>query len=106
MSTMGKSGLKEVAEQSTKKAHYAMKQLTANGKFKLLFDKPFFKEFAVAGEASSSVINKDLLGNGILGGFELGSEYPELKNSLLLCVTEKRTREEIDKLVQVMEVAK
>lgn len=106
MATMGKAGLKEVALQSTKKAHYAMKQLTAGGKFKPLFNKPFFKEFAVAGEVPGSNINGELLKNSILGGFELESEYPELKNGLLLCVTEKRTKEEIDKLVQVMEVAK
>ena len=106
MSTMGKKGLREVAEQSAKKAHYAMTQLTKSGKFKLLFDKPFFKEFAVAGEASGKTVNEELLKNNILGGFELDKEYAELKNGLLLCVTEKRTKEEIDKLTQVMEVAK
>jgi glycine dehydrogenase subunit 1 len=106
MTTMGKQGLKEVAEQSAKKAHYAMKQLTKNGNFKLLFNKPFFKEFAVAGNASGNMVNNELLKNNILGGFELDKEYPELKNGLLLCVTEKRTKEEIDKLVQVMEVVR
>jgi glycine dehydrogenase subunit 1 len=106
MTTMGKEGLKEVAEQSTKKAHYAMKQLTKNGKFKPLFDKPFFKEFAVVGEASGSNVNNELLKQNILGGFELDKEYPELKNGLLLCVTEKRTKEQIDKLVQAMEVVR
>jgi glycine dehydrogenase subunit 1 len=106
MTTMGKQGLKEVAEQSAKKAHYAMKQLTKNGKFKPLFNKPFFKEFAVAGNSSGNLVNNELLKNNILGGFELDKEYPELKNGLLLCVTEKRTKEEIDKLVQVMEVVR
>ena len=104
MTTLGKKGLKEVAEQSARKAHYAMKQLTKNGKFKLMFDKPFFKEFAVAGEVSGSAVNNELLKNNILGGFELDREYSELTNGLLLCVTEKRTKEEIDKLAQVMEV--
>jgi len=106
MTTLGKKGLKEVAEQSAKKAHYAMKQLTRNGNFKLMFDKPFFKEFAVAGEAPSSKVNNELLKQNILGGFELDKEYPELKNGLLLCVTEKRTKEQIDKLAQVMEVVR
>lgn len=106
MTTMGKKGLREVAEQSAKKAHYAIKQLTKNGKFKPLFNKPFFKEFAVTGEASSSMVNNELLKSNILGGFELSKEYPELKNGLLMCVTEKRTKEEIDKLAQVMEVVR
>lgn len=104
MCTLGKQGLKEVAEQSAKKAHYAMKQLTKNGKFKLMFDKPFFKEFAIAGNTSGSKINNELLKHNILGGFELDNEYPELANGLLLCVTEKRTKEQIDKLAQFMEV--
>ena len=104
MATMGKKGLREVAEQSTKKAHYAMKQLTASGRFKLMFDKPFFKEFAVVGETPGSKINDELLKHNILGGFELEKEYPELKNGLLLCVTEKRTKEQIDRLIGVMEV--
>lgn len=104
MTTMGKQGIREVAEQSAKKAHYAMKQLTKSGKYKPLFNKPFFKEFAVAGEASGSKVNAELLKHSILGGFELSKEYPELTNGLLLCVTEKRTKEQIDKLVKVMEV--
>ncbi|HYE82289.1 MAG TPA: aminomethyl-transferring glycine dehydrogenase subunit GcvPA [Clostridia bacterium] len=106
MTTLGKKGLKEVAEQSTKKAHYAMQQLTKGGSFKLLFNKPFFKEFAVAGAAPGSKVNDELLKQNILGGFELEREYPELKNGLLLCVTEKRTKEQIDKLAQVMEVTR
>lgn len=104
MSTMGKKGLKEVAEQSAKKAHYAMKQLTKGGKFKLLFNKPFFKEFAVVSEIPGSIVNNELLKHNILGGYELDKKYPELKNGLLLCVTEKRTKEQIDKLARVMEV--
>lgn len=104
MTTMGKKGIREVAEQSTKKAHYAMKQLTKSGRFKPLFDKPFFKEFAVTSATESNKINKELLKHNILGGYELEKEYHEFKNSLLLCVTEKRTKEQIDKLAQAMEV--
>jgi glycine dehydrogenase subunit 1 len=104
MATLGKQGLKEVAEQSAKKAHYAMKQLTKNGKYKLMFNKPFFKEFAIAGDISGSKVNDELLKHNILGGFELSMEYPELKNGLLLCVTEKRTKAQIDKLAELMEV--
>lgn len=104
MVTMGKRGLKEVAMQSTQKAHYAMKKLTESGKYKLAFNKPFFKEFALVGPRDVSEINKELLKHNILGGYDLKKDYDNMDNSFLLCVTEKRTKEEIDKLSQVMEV--
>lgn len=104
MVTMGKEGLKEVARQSTQKAHYAMKKITESGKYKLAFNKPFFKEFALVGEKDVSSINKELLKQNILGGYDLDKDYDNMDNSFLLCVTEKRTKEEIDKLSQVLEV--
>lgn len=59
MVTMGKEGLKEVALQSTKKAHYAFEQITKSGKYKPLFNKPFFKEFAVSSELDPDLINEE-----------------------------------------------
>lgn len=102
--TMGKKGLKEVAEQSLKKAHYTYNEMIKSGKYKPLFNKPFFKEFAVTSSIDGEKVNKELLKNNILGGYQLNRDYPELDNGLLFCVTEKRTKEEIDKLVKVMEV--
>ncbi|KNF07542.1 putative glycine dehydrogenase (decarboxylating) subunit 1 [Gottschalkia purinilytica] len=105
LTAMGKEGLKEVALQSMQKAHYAFNELTKSGKFKPLFpNKPFFKEFALTSDIDSSKVNEELLKNNILGGYELGKDYEEHKNGLLLCVTEKRTKEEIDTLARVMEV--
>lgn len=103
LTTMGKKGLKEVAYQSTVKAHYAFKEMTKSGKFKPLFNKPFFKEFAVKTEKDSASINSELLKNKILGGYCLAKDYPSYNNSLLFCVTEKRTVQEINKLISVME---
>ncbi len=103
LTTMGKKGIKEVAYQSTQKAHYAFNEITKSGKFKPLFNKPFFKEFAVTSEKEPSIVNTELLKNKILGGYPLGENYTSCKNSLLFCVTEKRTAEDIDKLVSVME---
>ncbi len=105
LSIMGKEGIKEVATQCAQKAHYAIKQVTKSGKFKPLFeDKPFFKEFAVTSDIDSAKVNEELFKNDIFGGFELRRKYEELENGLLICVTEKRTKEEIDKLASVMEV--
>lgn len=105
MTTLGKKGIKEVAVQCAQKAKYAQEQLTKSGKYKLLFNKPFFKEFAVTvtSDIACEVINEELLNCGILGGYPIEVNYPEQKNSLLLCVTEKRTKEEIDSLVEIME---
>lgn len=102
MATMGKAGMKEVALQCLAKSHYAAKALTASGKYKLAFDKPFFKEFALQGERSVEDINAKLLDEKILGGYDL--KELGFKNSALLCFTEKRTKAEIDQLASVLEV--
>lgn len=104
LSTMGKEGLKEVASQCMQKAHYAAAQITAGGKNKLTFNKPFFKEFAITGTEDVVSVNKKLLGQGIMGGYNCTHDYEDLQNTALYCVTEKRTKEEIDKLVNALEV--
>ncbi|MFZ5354413.1 MAG: aminomethyl-transferring glycine dehydrogenase subunit GcvPA [Bacillota bacterium] len=102
LTTMGKQGLKEAAVQSMNKAHYAYNELIKTGTYKPLFNKPFFKEFAVKANRKASDINAELLKNNILGGYDLSRDYSELDNSMLICVTEKRTKAEIDKLVDIM----
>ena len=103
MATLGKTGIKEVASQCINKSHYALKELVSSGKYKPLFNKPFFKEFAIVGEECGCSINKKLLERNILGGYNLEKEYPQYKNSILFSVTEKRSKEEIDLLVKNME---
>lgn len=103
MVAMGKNGLKEVATQSALKAHYAYNSMINTGKYKPLFDKPFFKEFAVTSDIRGDKIKDELLKDNIIGGFLLDTYYPQYKDGILYCVTEKRTKEEIDKLVNVLE---
>nr|WP_317982876.1 aminomethyl-transferring glycine dehydrogenase subunit GcvPA [Romboutsia faecis] len=100
MATMGKDGMREVAEVCTKKAHYAYKELINNTNLKPLFKGVFFKEFPLKGDIEVENINKELLKENILGGYDLGKNYRELQDSTLFCVTEKRSKEEIDKLVK------
>jgi len=52
----------------------------------------------VAADSTAETVNKGLLEKGILGGYDLEKDYPQFKNSMLLCVTEKRTKKEIDRL--------
>lgn len=103
LTTLGKKGLYEVAAQSTKKAHYAYNRIIESKKYSDPFNKPFFKEFTIASDIEGSKINSTLLKNNILGGYLLDKDYPHYKNSILYCVTEKRTKGEIDALVDVLE---
>ncbi len=103
MCTMGKEGLKEAGLQATSKAHYAFEKLTSSGKFKPVFDQPFFMEFVLTSDIEPEKINKALLDAGIMGGYPIGKHFPEHKNAILYAVTEKRTKEEIDRLCEVLE---
>lgn len=103
MAVMGKEGFKEVAKQCIKKSHYAYNKLISSGKYEPVFKGQFFKEFVVKSNESIDLINERLLEEDIIGGYNLESEYDKLKNTTLICVTEKRNKEEIDKLVEFME---
>jgi len=100
MATMGKAGLVEVAEQSAKRSTYLKQQLIATGKVKSVYDAPFFREFVVELPKSAKEINQELMKQGIIGGYALSGEK---ENQMILCVTEKRTKDEMDHLVQVLE---
>ncbi len=103
LAAMGKSGLRKVAELCYHKAHYAARRIAAIPGFDLVGDKPFFKEFVVRCPRPPSEINEALLERGIIGGYDLGRDYPHLENSMLFCVTEMNTRAEIDRLVEALE---
>ena len=102
LSTVGKNGLREVATQCIQKAHYAYRSLTNLNGCEPVFSNPFFKEFVVRLDKPVAEINKKLLSKGLLGGLDLGAHYPQLANCMLVCVTEKRSKAEIDRLVVEM----
>jgi glycine dehydrogenase subunit 1 len=104
MAALGKCGMRRVAELCYHKAHYAADQIDALDGFTVLRDKPFFKEFVVRCPKPVKEINDDLLkGWAIIGGYDLGQDYPDLKDHMLLCVTEMNPRQEIDLLVEALE---
>lgn len=103
LTVMGKKGLKEAAELCVQKAHYAYERLIKTGRFTAAFSTPFFKEFVVKSKVPVGELNRNLLDEKIIGGYDLSREYPELGDAWLLAVTEKRTREEIDRLVKTVE---
>lgn len=100
LTLMGKEGLKKTALLSLQKAHYAYNSLISAEGFDPVFNAPFFKEFIVKSTVPPQELNRLLLESGIIGGYPLVESYPELENGWLVAVTEKRTREEIDFLVE------
>ncbi|TJY44433.1 aminomethyl-transferring glycine dehydrogenase subunit GcvPA [Cohnella pontilimi] len=102
MSVMGKSGMQEVSLQNMRKAHYAASQFPAGSQ---AFSAPFFNEFVVKLPANADVkaVNAKLLEAGYIGGYDLGVHYPELKGHMLVAVTERRTKKEIEEFVREWE---
>jgi glycine dehydrogenase subunit 1 len=107
LATMGKTGLRQVAELCFHKSHYAA---AAIGKLKGFAINPqaptqtFFKEFVVRLPRPAAQVNKRLREqHGIIGGYDLGRDDPQLRNHMLVCVTEMNTRHGIDRLVAALD---
>jgi glycine dehydrogenase subunit 1 len=102
LATLGPNGLREVGEQCVAKSHYAAERIAGVKGFSRAAAAPFFKEFVVRTPRPPADINAALLKAGIIGGLDLGRFDAAWTNHWLVCVTEKRTREEIDRLVEVV----
>ena len=102
LSLVGRQGLRKVAELCYHRAHYAAAQIAKLPGFQLLDRGPFFKEFVVVCPRPVGQINATLRERGIVGGYDLSSEYPHLGQAMLLCVTEMNSRGEIDALVEAL----
>jgi glycine dehydrogenase subunit 1 len=106
MSLLGKQGLRQVAELCYHKAHYAAQQISKVRGYKLWSSTPFFHEFVVRCPKPVDEINEHLLEHGILGGYDLGQDYPALEKTMLIAVTEMNSRAEIDLLVGILKEAR
>lgn len=93
---LGKQGLKDMAKLNFNKAHYAKKVLTNVGGAMIKFDSPIFNEFVIQLSHDAETICNKLVEKDIFAGIPLGRFYPELKDCLLVCVTEVIEKEEID----------
>jgi glycine dehydrogenase subunit 1 len=103
LASMGPQGMREAATACLHKAHYATSRLVESRRLKPAFDRPFFKEFVVrdtAGDVEGFLA--DALAAGYFAGIPLGRWYPELSDCLLVTVTEKRTKQEIDGLAAIL----
>ena len=105
LSTLGKQGLRKVAELNYHKAHYAAQEIDALDGFSVVGAKPFFNEFVVRCPAPVAEINDFLLNDyfiEIIGGYDLGRDYPHLQKHMLVAVTEMNSRAEIDDFVAAL----
>lgn len=106
LSLLGPTGLREVAELSARKAHYARQTLAATERLTPAFDHPIFKEFVVrVADGRVEPLLAELGEAGFHAGVALGRWYPELADCILVAVTEKRTRDEIDRLASCVAAA-
>ncbi|MCD6289456.1 MAG: aminomethyl-transferring glycine dehydrogenase subunit GcvPA [Anaerolineae bacterium] len=102
MSAMGRRGLRRVAELCYHKAHYAAAEIDKLPGYSVWSDD-FFHEFVVRCPRPVDEINRYLLNEwGIIGGYDLGRDYPELARHMLLCVTETNSRDDIEDLVEAL----
>ena len=102
MTALGKVGAKEIAYQNIVKTRYAKEAFQKAG-FDIAFEGAHFNEIVVDCKQPVKELNAKLFTKGIIGGYDLGLTYPEFANHALIAVTEQRTKEEIDALVQEME---
>jgi len=102
MAALGKQGFRELGELCLRKAHYAFKQITAIPGFEAAFSGPFYDEFVIKSPVSARKLEQQFAQANIIGGYALETDYPGMDNCILFCVTETRTKEDIDYLVSVL----
>jgi glycine dehydrogenase subunit 1 len=102
LTALGPKGLSETAELCARKAHYTAERLAQVPGVKLAFDRPFFKEFVIRVKEDPTKLVMDLTQDGFLAGVCLGRDYPMMPDGIVLAVTEKRTKSEIDGLAHAI----
>ena len=103
LAQLGPQGLRETANLCLQKSRYLADKLCESDRFSLAFDQPTFKEFVIR-DAENDVegLLKSAIDAGYLAGLPLGRWYPELSDCLLIAVTERRTKQELDGLVKAL----
>jgi glycine dehydrogenase subunit 1 len=99
---LGKRGLRQVAELCLYNAHYLANGIAAIPGFRLAFDGPFFHEFVVRCPVSPATVNRRLRDAGIVGGYLLGTDYPDLADAILFCATEMSRKADMDRVIAIL----
>ena len=97
--TLGKTGLKQMAEQCYHKSHYAAERIAALPGYSLPVEGTFFQEFVIRCPIAPNEINKRLIERDIIGGYDVSDH---IENGMVLCFSELHTKEDIDGLVEAL----
>ncbi|GEK59364.1 glycine dehydrogenase (aminomethyl-transferring) [Marinococcus halophilus] len=103
MTALGKKGLRETAERNIKGTHF-LKQLLKQKGIQVVHESPSFNEFVINLSRPVSEVNEQLFQHGIIGGYDLGKVSADKKGQMLVCVTELRTREQLETFADQLEV--
>ena len=102
LTLLGRQGLQEVARHNITKTAYFKAELAKLPRWKLQFSGPVFNELVITGPRPAQEVIQDCLTHDVLPGMDLERHHPALKQSLLVCVTEIKKREDIDRLIQCL----
>ncbi len=102
MTLLGKIGIREVAEVNWDRANYLKSQISNLRSFEVDAAQPVFNEFRVRSKKPFSKIEEKLMAQGIFPGVALEPFYPELKDQFLVCATETKSKEDLDRFVEVL----
>lgn len=105
LTLLGKEGIREVGEINLDRSHYLRQAIAKDSQYEVAVKIPIFNEFVVRSKRPFSEIQSKLIAQGILPGIELGRFYPEMNNSFLVCATETKTREDLDRFVSALKNA-
>jgi glycine dehydrogenase subunit 1 len=105
MSLLGRQGLREMAQNCARKAAYAKRRLAQIKGLRVRNQAPVFNEFTIELPVEADGVVCKLIDSGFAAGFPLGRYYPELGSCLLVALTEKRSKAEIDSFAEALEVA-
>jgi glycine dehydrogenase subunit 1 len=105
LSWLGRKGIVELGELMAKRTAYAATRLADTAGVTLLHERPVVRELALALDAPAARVIDRCLAHGVNPGYALARDYPEYENGLLVAITERRTRADIDRLVEVLGAA-
>jgi glycine dehydrogenase subunit 1 len=105
LSWLGRRGIVELAGLLLQRTAYARERLAEIEGVRLLHDRPVVREFAVALRAPVDQVIARCRASGVNPGYPLQRDYPELEEGLLVAITERRTRADIDRLAEALTAA-
>ncbi len=105
LSWLGRTGIVELTELMLQRTAYARERLLAVDGVQALHDQPVVREFAITLDAPAGAVIDRCAAQGVNPGYELGRDYPEYEHGLLVAITERRTRADIDRLADTLEAA-